>query len=363
MTLVDDTLLLIRCESPSKDLAALAECAELVAGLGERLLGAAPERIPVEGRTHLRWRFPGDGPRILVLGHYDTVWPIGSLDRHPATVEGNVLRGPGCVDMKAGLVLAMHAIAGLPDRAGVELLVTADEEIGSPTSRALIEQDAAGCAAALILEAAADDRGALKTARKGIAGYTIDVYGKAAHAGLHPELGVNASIELAHQILAVAAIGDPDRGTTVTPTVVGGGTAANTVPAQARLVIDVRVPDAAEERRVDAAMHALRPVLPGARLVVDGGINRPPMPPSASSAPYRRAIAVAQRLGQPAPAGVSVGGGSDGNFTAAVGVPTLDGLGAVGGGAHADDEHVLVDTMPGRVALVAGLIADLRSDT
>ncbi|MEV7625839.1 M20 family metallopeptidase [Actinoplanes sp. NPDC089786] len=361
--MIADALRLIECESPSSDLAALADCAGLVAGLGERLLGAAPERIQVDGRTHLRWRSFDDGPRVLLLGHYDTVWPIGSLARHPATVRDGVLRGPGCVDMKAGLVLAMHALAGRPDRAGVELLITADEEIGSPTSRRLIEEDAAGCVAALVLEAAADDRGALKTARKGIAGYTIDVYGKAAHAGLNPELGVNASVELAHQIVAVAGLGNRDRGTTVTPTVLSGGTAANTVPARARLVIDVRVPDADEAERVDAALKSLRPVLPGARLEVTGGVNRPPMPPEASAGLHRRAIAVAGRLGQPAPAGVAVGGGSDGNFTAAIGVPTLDGLGAIGGGAHADDEHVLVDTMDGRVALVAALIADLRSDS
>ncbi|MFG1606492.1 M20 family metallopeptidase [Actinoplanes sp. NPDC049265] len=360
--MIADVLRLIECESPSRDLAALAECAELVAGLGERLLGAAPERIPIDGRTHLRWRFPGGGPRVLLLGHYDTVWPIGSLATHPATVRDGVLRGPGCVDMKAGLVMAMHAVAQLPDRAGVELLITADEEIGSPTSRALIEQDATGCAAALVLEAAADDRGALKTARKGIAGYTVDVYGRAAHAGLDPERGVNATVEVAHQILAIAGLGNPALGTTVTPTVLSGGTAANTVPARAKLLVDVRVPDEAEAARVDRAMTTGKTVLSGVRLEVSGGVNRPPMSPSASESLHRRAIAVAGRLGQPAPAGVAVGGGSDGNFTAALGVPTLDGLGAIGGGAHADDEHVLTATMPGRVSLVAGLIADLRSD-
>ena len=349
---------LVTCESPSSDPAALARSTDLVAGLGERHLGAPPERVEAGGRTHLRWRL-GPGPaRVLLLGHHDTVWPLGSLVTHPFGVRDGVLRGPGCVDMKAGLVLALHALAELDRPAGVTLLVTSDEELGSPTSRALVEQAATGCAAALVLEAAAAG-GALKTERKGVSRYLVRAHGLAAHAGLEPERGVNATVELAHQILALTALADPDQGTTVTPTQATSGTSANTVPAVAEVAVDVRVRDTGEQSRVDAGMRGLRPALPGARLEVTGGPNRPPMAATASAGLMRRAGQVAGRLGLPVPAGAAVGGGSDGNFTAGIGTPTLDGLGAVGGGAHADDEHVLVDALPPRAALIAGLIDDL----
>jgi glutamate carboxypeptidase len=362
---------LVTCESPSDDLVALARSTDLVADLGKSHLGVAPDRIDVGGRTHLRWQLGafnpvvggavgrGDGPaRLLLIGHHDTVWPLGSLTTHPFGVSDGVLRGPGCVDMKAGLVLALHALAelGVPD--GVTLLVTADEELGSPTSRELVESEARGCAAAFVLEAAGPG-GALKIERKGISRYRVRAHGRAAHAGLEPEKGVNATVELAHQVLAIAALADPARGTTVTPTQVSAGTSGNTVPATGEVMVDVRVRDAAEQVRVDVAMQALRPVVPGARLEVLGGPNRPPMAASASASLFARAVTVAARAGLPAPVGVAVGGGSDGNFTAGVGTPTLDGLGAVGGGAHADDEHVLVAALPERAALIAALIADV----
>ncbi len=349
---------LVTCESPSSDAGALARSTEVVARLGAERLGAGPERVVSDGRVHLRWRL-GAGPRkVLVLGHHDTVWPIGSLARRPWEVADGVVRGPGCVDMKAGLVLAMHALAALPSTDGVTLLITSDEELGSPSSRALIEAEAAGCVAALVLEAAADG-GALKTSRKGISLYRVRAHGRAAHAGLEPEKGVNATVELAHQIVALTALADPAAGTTVTPTLTTSGTSANTVPAGGEVAVDVRVRDAAEQKRVDAAIQGLLPVLPGSRLEILGGPNRPPMPPAATAALFARAQQVAARLGLPEVTGAAVGGGSDGNFTAGIGVPTLDGLGAVGGGAHADDEHVLAAALPGRAALVAGLIEDL----
>ncbi|MEV8510040.1 M20 family metallopeptidase [Actinoplanes sp. NPDC051475] len=355
--LLGDIEALVTCESPSTDPAALARSTEVVAALGERRLGATPERVVVADRVHLRWRF-GAGPRrVLLLGHHDTVWPLGSLGSHPYGIVEGVLRGPGCVDMKAGLALAMHAIAGLADRAGTTLLITCDEELGSPTSRALVESEAAGCAAALVLEAAAGG-GALKTERKGVSRYRVRVHGRAAHAGLEPERGVSATVELAHQVLAVAALADPARGTTVTPTLLAAGTSENTVPAAGEVAVDVRVRDTAEQQRIDAAMHALRPILPGAALEILGGPNRPPMEASATASLFARAVRVAADLGLPEPATAAVGGGSDGNFTAGIGTPTLDGLGAVGGGAHADDEHVLVPDLLPRAALVAGLIAD-----
>jgi glutamate carboxypeptidase len=202
---------LVGCESPSEDHAAVARSADVVAAMGERLLGVGPERIVVDGCTHLRWRL-GDTRRVLLLGHHDTVWPIGSLLTHPHTVEDGVLRGPGCFDMKTGLVMAFHAVAGLAEPTGVTLLVTGDEEIGSPSSRALIEDEARACATALVLEAAGPG-GALKTERKGVSRYDVHVTGRAAHSGLDPEKGVNATVEAAHQVLAVAGLDDPQRGT------------------------------------------------------------------------------------------------------------------------------------------------------
>jgi len=356
--MVNDLEALITCESPSADLDAVAASADVLARVGSARLGAEPERIVIDGRTHLRWRLGAETPRVLLLGHHDTVWPIGSRYSHPFAITDGVLRGPGCFDMKAGLVMAMHAAAALADPSGVTILITGDEEVGSPTSRALIEAEASGCAAALVLEASARG-GALKIERKGVSLYEVLVHGRAAHAGLEPELGVNATIELAHQILAIGALADAERGTSVTPTLLSAGTSANTVPAEGRVSVDVRVRDRAEQARVDAAMHALQPVLPGVRIEVVGGTNRPPLDRVASALLFQRAAELAAGLGLPPLRGVAVGGASDGNFTAGVGTPTLDGLGAVGGGAHADDEHVLVAELPRRTALLAALVEDL----
>ncbi|MBP2326400.1 glutamate carboxypeptidase [Kibdelosporangium banguiense] len=349
---------LVTCESPSADLAAVAASADVVARVGARHLGAEPDRVVLDGRTHLRWRF-GDGPaRVLVLGHHDTVWPLGSLATHPFDVTDGVMRGPGCFDMKTGVVMAFQAIARLTDRSGVTLLVTGDEEIGSPSSRALIEAEAEGCVAALVLEASASG-GALKTERKGVSNYRVRVHGLAAHAGLEPERGINATVELALQVLAVNGIADAAVGTTVTPTLMSAGTAVNTVPALGEFAVDVRVRSAAEQERVDVAMRSLVPVLSGARLDILGGPNRPPLAAESSAALFARAAKLAADLGLAALTSAAVGGGSDGNFTAGMGIPTLDGLGAVGGGAHADNEHVLVAEIPGRTALVVALMADL----
>jgi glutamate carboxypeptidase len=359
--MLEDLEALVTCESPSADFDAVAASADVVARIGAERLGVEPERIVIDGRTHLRWRLGGGPTRVLVLGHHDTVWPLGTLDRQPFDITDGVLRGPGCFDMKAGVVLAWHALAALPDPFGVTLLVTGDEEVGSPTSRQLIEDEARGCAAALVLEASADG-GALKIERKGVSLYEVRVHGRAAHAGLEPERGVNATIEFAHQILAIAALADVERGTTVTPTVLAAGTTSNTVPATGTLAVDVRVRHVAEQERVDAAMRALSPAVAGARLEVTGGPNRPPLEQAASADLFARANGLAQQLGLGALQSASVGGASDGNFTAGVGTPTLDGLGAVGGGAHADDEHVRVAELAGRAALVAALVDDLLGE-
>lgn len=353
--LIEDLRTLVECESPSSDPAALARSADLVARLGTERLGVAPERLGI----HLRWRLAGP-TRVLVLAHHDTVWPLGSLRTHPFGVADGVLRGPGSFDMKTGLAMALHALGSLDDRTGVTLLVTGDEELGSPSSRTLIEDEARGADAALVLEASADG-GALKLERKGTSIYRVLVKGRAAHAGLEPEKGVNASVELAHQVLAVAALGDPALGTTVTPTAATSGTTRNTVPAEASFAVDVRARTVAEQQRVDTALRALTPVLPGAVLEIEGGINRPPLEAALSADLFARASRLAAAAGLPALTGVAVGGASDGNFTAGVGTPTLDGLGAVGGGAHADDEHVLVDRIADRTTLLRALLVDLTS--
>jgi len=347
---------LVAVESPSADLAATAAAAGAVDDLVQALLGSRCERHGEDGRVHLRWS--GGGPvRVVLVAHVDTVWPVGTTQRWPFTVADGRASGPGAFDMKAGLVQGLHALSLLPDLEGVRLLVTTDEEVGSPTSRALIEQTARGAAAALVLEPSA--AGALKSARKGVSMYELAVHGRAAHAGLEPEKGVNAALELAHQLLGLDALAAPALGTTVTPTLVAAGTTTNTVPAQATAALDVRVSTDEEQDRVDRALRSVRPVLPEARLELRGGPNRPPLPAASSAGLVGRARRLAGELGLPPLLDVSVGGGSDGNFTAGIGVPTLDGLGAVGDGAHAEGEHVVVAAMAERAALVHALVAEL----
>jgi glutamate carboxypeptidase len=304
---------------------------------------------------------------VLILGHHDTVWPIGSLSELPFTVEGGVIRGPGCFDMLVGVVQIVHALAILRARHGdevldrVTVLVTGDEEVGSVTSRDLIESTAGGCRAALVLEAAGPG-GALKTERKGVSLYELEVLGRAAHSGLEPEQGINATIGVAHLVIAMADLADSAVGTTVTPTLMSSGTTGNTVPDRATVAVDVRAATVAEQERVDAAIRALRPAVSEATLVVHGGVNRPPLEAASSAGVFARAVKLATDLGHPPLEAMAVGGASDGNFTAGVGVPTLDGLGAVGGGAHARDEHVVVREIVPRTELLAALVRDLVSD-
>jgi glutamate carboxypeptidase len=360
--LLSDLKELIECESPSSDQAAVARSAGLVGRIGAGRLGAEPERITIDGCSHLRWRF-GDGDRqVLLLAHHDTVWPLGTLATRPYEITGDgVVRGPGCFDMIAGLVMAIHAVADLDPRTGVTLLVTGDEEIGSPSSRGLIEDEARRSRAALVLEASADG-GALKAARKGASLYEVCVTGRAAHAGLEPEKGVNSTIELAHLAIAASALGDPAAGTSVTPTMITAGTSTNTVPASGSFAVDVRAWSQEEQLRVDRELRALTPVIPGAVIEIKGGVNRPPMEESASRSLLERAAAVAARLGLPPVSATAVGGASDGNFTAGIGTPTLDGLGAVGGGAHADHEHVIAGRLLDRTVLLRELVAELLGD-
>ncbi|MFF3996337.1 M20 family metallopeptidase [Streptomyces cyaneofuscatus] len=349
--MLEDLRTLVEIESPSRDLDALAASAEAVATVIENRLGGQAVLNVNAGGTHVHWVAGGE-PRVLVLGHHDTVFPLGTLARRPFAIADGRATGPGVFDMLGGLVQAIHGLATLDerDRSGVEILVTADEEVGSFSSRAFIEERARACGAVLVFEGAADG-GALKNARKGCGAFQVSITGRASHAGLEPEAGVNALIEAAHQVLDIAALSRPELGTTVTPTVASAGTLENVVPAEATVVVDVRVESAEEKERVEAAFAALTSHVEGARITVEGSIERPPMPESAAA----ELFSLAQQL-MPGIEATAVGGGSDGNLTAAVGVPTLDGLGAVGGGAHADHEYVVIDAMAERAHLAAGLV-------
>lgn len=356
--MIEELEALVGVESPSGDDAATEQAARLVDDLFLEHLGSRGTWLADGARGHLLWS--GGGPvEVLLLGHVDTVWPLGTTARWPFEVRNGRASGPGAFDMKAGLIQGIHALREQPELTGVAFLVTTDEEVGSPTSRGLIEQTAQGARAALVLEPSA--AAALKSARKGVSNYSLLVHGRAAHAGLEPERGANAAVELAHQVLAMLELADVDAGTTVTPTVLTAGTTMNTVPAAARVAVDVRAAEPAEQERVDKALRALVARTPGTSLELLGGPNRPPLPFSASADLLVRARRLADELGLPPLADVAVGGGSDGNFTAGIGIPTLDGLGAVGDGAHAEGEHVLVDSMPQRTALVAALVRELLS--
>lgn len=351
--LLDELAALVSCESPSDDPAATAACAGVAAQIGTALLGQPPEQLDSGGRTHLRWRF-SSRCRVLLLGHLDTVWPLGTLARWPFDVQGDRMTGPGVFDMKAGVVQLLDAASRIDDRDGIWVLLTCDEEIGSPTAEPLIAEAITGAAAVLVFEPSSD--GALKTARKGVSQYTVRVTGRAAHAGLEPERGINAAVEAAHQVLAISGLADPAAGTTVTPTVVSAGTAANVVPAAASVAVDVRAATSAEQNRVEEGLRGLRPAVAGAALALQPGMRVPPLEAESSRGLFALAQRAAAGLDLPPLRGVQVGGGSDGNFTAAQGVPTLDGLGAVGGNAHAEGEWASLAAMPRRAALAAGLI-------
>lgn len=350
----------INIETPSSDKEAVKRGAQDFATLLDERLGATPELVEIDGVTHVRLRF-GDGARkVILVNHQDTVWPHGTLDRLPFSNKEGVLRGPGVFDMITGAIMSVHATAVLQENGtdldGLTILVTGDEEVGSTTSADFIVNEAKGAAAAFVLEAS--QHGALKVERKGSSIYTVNVYGKAAHAGLEPEKGINAGLELAHQMQVIAGFADAGAGTTVTPTVFSGGTTTNTVPAFATVNVDVRAKTIEEQERVDALMRGLTPSVEGAQIELIGGINRPPMERGMAQGLFDRAVELAEKLGIETPTAVAVGGGSDGNFTAGAGVPTLDGLGAVGDGAHAEHEHTLVDQIAPRTALLATLIAD-----
>ena len=363
--LLDFIEALVAIESPSDDPIAVNRCgAELASRL--TALGATVTRVAsTTAGDHLRASF-GQGPRqILLLGHFDTVWPTGQLKTMPLKRENGRLYGPGIFDMKAGIALATLATRAVMAEGGlgqcqVVMLWTTDEEIGSTTSRALIEDEAKRSAAVLVFEPSLPG-GGLKTSRKGVGQFEMCVRGVSAHAGLDPGKGISAVRELARQIIAIDDLQDPASGVTVTVGVIEGGTRANVVPAEARAIIDARAVTRADADRVERTMKALVPQIAGAQLTVTGGFDRPPLERTAAVAGlFAEAQAVARDLGLTLEEG-SAGGGSDGNFTAALGVPTLDGFGAVGDGAHALHEHVEIEALVPRAAVIAGLIARLTA--
>lgn len=323
--------------------------------------GAAVERIPVrEYGDHLRARWGGDGAGVLLLSHVDTVWPHGSKRYH---VDGDRAYGPGIYDMKGGAYLAYHALRTLAESGRkpplpLTLLYTSDEEAGSPTSRDLIEAEARRNKYVLVFEPGNLPGGAVKTWRKGWGRFTLRVHGRAAHAGADHEAGRSAVAELARQILALEAMTDYAKGTTVNVGVIRGGTRLNVVPAEAEAEIDLRVMTAAEGGRMTAAILGLRPTCEGFRVQVSGGINRGPLERHRAAGLYAVARRCAAELGFDLPETGS-GGVSDGNLTASAGVPTLDGLGVVGAGAHAMDEHLVISSLEPRAALIARMLETL----
>ncbi|HUF13470.1 MAG TPA: M20 family metallopeptidase [Longimicrobiales bacterium] len=349
----------VEAETPTGDEARASELASLIVE-DLRAAGCTVETTHARGYgVHILARRAGDARRpLLLLGHYDTVHPTGTLERLPFRLDAGRAYGPGIFDMKAQIALSIEALMRATRARPVIILLTCDEEVGSPTSRPLIERIARECDAVLVLEPPLPD-GSAKTARKGVGKYRLEAYGRAAHAGIEPEAGIDAIAELAHQIEAMAALAHAALGTTVTIGRIAGGTASNVVADHAEAEIDVRFAAVAEGERVDAALRALRPRDPRVRLALDGGMNRPPLVRTAESERlYRAARAQAAEAGFELGEGAT-GGGSDGCFTAAAGVPTLDGLGVPGAGAHTLEEHIRVDALEPRTDFLRRLIENL----
>jgi glutamate carboxypeptidase len=361
--MLDTIETLVRLESPTIDKAAVDRCgAELASRLGA--IGGRVTTLPRADRgDHLLAEFGCGTSQLLLLGHFDTVWPVGQLERMPLARQDGRLHGPGIFDMKTGIAIAMLATralleTGAPLSRRIVMLWTSDEEIGSGSSRAAIEDEARRSDAVLVLEPSLPG-GALKTARKGCGGYEVVVKGISAHAGIEPQKGASAVHELAEQILRIDALQDLGRGVTVNVVQVSGGLRSNVIPDQATAIVDVRVPTADAAAAIAAAFERLQPIDPRTTVTARGGFDRPPLERSAAvQRLYKQAHDVARELGIDLQEGAT-GGGSDGNFTAALGVPTLDGLGAVGDGAHALHEHVEIEALADRASLLAGLLLRL----
>jgi len=351
-------------ESPSLEKEPTDRCCEFLA---EKWLrhGTIAQIVRQKHRgDHLRvvWKPPAGQAKsqLLVLGHYDTVYPIGTLAGMPFRVSAGKAYGPGTFDMKAGIVQALFALEAIrelqaPVQKRLVFLWTSDEEIGSESSRKVIEEEAQRSDAVFVLEPSLGPRGLLKTSRKGVGEAQLIVHGRASHAGLAPEKGINAVHELAAQIGRLEKWNDLRRGVTINADVVSGGSRTNVIADRAQATLDLRAWRFADMRALEKRLHSLKPVHRGAKLEIHGGFDRPPLERKHSADLFARAKSVARELGFPL-GEAAAGGGSDGNFTAALGIPTLDGLGAVGDGAHATHEHIVVNTMPQRAALLACLL-------
>ncbi len=354
----------VTVESPSLEKAAADRCCDVIAEEWNKH-GARVERIAQKHRgdllriTHAPGKSRPSG-QLLVLGHYDTVYSTGTLAKMPFRLEGGKAYGPGTFDMKAGIVQALFALQALqhteiPLRKRLVFLWTSDEEIGSESSRKFFETEARRSDAVFVLEPSFGPRGLLKTARKGVGEAELIVHGRASHAGLAPQEGINAIHELARQLARIGGWNDFRRGVTINAGVIEGGTRTNVIPESARAVLDLRALRVSDMRRLESRLHALRPFHRGARLEMIGGFGRPPLERKMSASLFACAKSLAKQmnlsLGE-----CTVGGGSDGNYSGALGIPTLDGLGAVGDGAHSSREHVLINTMPARAALLAALL-------
>lgn len=352
-------------ESPSLEKAAADGCCVYLAALWSKT-GASIEFVTQKHRgDHLRVIYnPAKAKpksQLLVLGHYDTVYPTRTLEKMPFRIASGKAFGPGVFDMKAGIIQALFAFQALLD-AHVHLskrivfLWTSDEEIGSESSRKLLESEARRSDAVFVLEPALGPRGLLKTSRKGVGEAKLTIRGRMSHAGLAPEKGINAIHELAAQISRIETWNDLRRGITINADIVAGGTRTNVIPEHATATLDLRAWRVSDMNNLEKRLHSLKPIHRGAKLQLTGGFDRPPFERKHSAALFARAKSLAAGMGISL-GEAAAGGGSDGNLTAALGIPTLDGLGAVGDGAHAADEHILIRTMPERAALLAALLA------
>jgi glutamate carboxypeptidase len=363
--MVADLRDLVVCESPSLEKTPADHCCDLLAAKW-RKRGANVERLPQKHRgDHLRvtWQPAGGRPQsqLMVLGHYDTVYASDTLGKMPFRVKGGKAYGPGTFDMKGGLVQALFALEALqalktPLRKRIVFVWNSDEEIGSDSSRKLIETEALRSDAVFVLEPSLGPRGLLKTARKGVGEAELIVHGRASHAGLAPEEGINAVHEIAKQIARIEKWNDLRRGISVNADVIEGGTRSNVIAEKARAVLDLRALRISDMRSIEKRLRSLRPIHRGAKLEIRGGFNRAPLEHTVTAALFAQAKSLAAKMGVSL-GEATAGGGSDGNLTGALGVPTLDGLGAVGDGAHSTHEHLLTQAMPQRAALLAALLA------
>ena len=362
---------MVEIESPSDDKSALDRMGEFLGREFDRIGGKVTFDQQKEAGNHLKADFAGgasggnSGKPLLLLGHFDTVWPMGTLKSMPFRVDSGrgVAFGPGVYDMKAGITMMIFALralqTGANDHRPVTVLLDTDEEVGSTTGRPLVEATAKDCEAVLVLEPSQGPKGYLKTSRKGVGDITIRVRGRASHAGVDFEKGRSAIVELARQLVEVVKFTDTSRGITVNPGVIQGGTRSNVVAAEAWAEVDLRIARATDAAELEQKFAALKPFDPDCSLEISGGINRPPMERTEGTA---RLFHTAQELGRAIGMEVqesSTGGGSDGNFTSALGIPTLDGLGALGEGAHASNESIVISDLPRRTALLAGLLQSL----